>query len=107
MDPHVAVIEQIVVVVAALQDTVHSLSQRIERQQAPQLSTHEDSKFDMGAPPPPPPPSMAQMAPPPIPQGTPVVIQRSTEVIHPHATIPVQTIGAFNDRIQRIEQMLR
>ena len=74
MDPHAAVIEQIAVAVAALQDTVHSLSQRIERQQAPQLSTHEDSQFDMGAPPPPPPPSMAQMAPPPIPQGTSVVI---------------------------------
>ena len=61
----------------------------------------------MGAPPPPPPPSMAQMTPPPIPQGTPVVIQRSIEVIRPHATIPVQTIGAFDDLIQRVEKMLR
>ena len=101
MDPHAAVIEQIAVVVATLQDTEHSFSQRIERQQAPQLSTQEDSQFDMGAPPPPPPPSMDQMAPPPIPQGALVVIQRSTEVIQPHATIPVQTIGAFDDRIQR------
>ena len=50
---------------------------------------------------------MAQMAPLPIPQGTPFVIQRSTEVIQPHATIPVQTIGASDDRIQRVEQMLR
>ena len=89
MDPHAAVIEHIVAVVAALQDTVHRLSQRIERQQAPQLSTQEDSQFDMGAPPPPPPPSMAQIAPSPIPQGTPVIIQRSTEVIQPHASIPV------------------
>ena len=70
------VIEHIVATVAALQDTVHGLSQRIDRQQAPQLSAQKDSQFDMGAPPPPPPPSMAQMAPPPIPQGTPVVIQR-------------------------------
>ena len=31
MDPHAAVIEQIDAVVAALQDTVHSLSHRIER----------------------------------------------------------------------------
>ena len=28
-------------------------------------------------------------------------------MIQPHATIPVQTIGASDDRIQRIEQMLR
>ena len=47
------------------------------------------------------------MAPPPIPQGTPIVIQRSTEVIQLHSTIPVQTIGAFDDRIQRVEQMLK
>ena len=74
MDPHAAVIEQLVAVVAALQDTVHGLSQRIDKQQTPQLSRQEDTQFDIGAPPPPPPPSMAQMAPPPIPQGTPVVI---------------------------------
>ena len=97
MDPHAVVIEQIDVVVAALHDKVHSLSQRIERQQAPQLLTQEDSQFDIGAPP----PSMDQMALPPIPQGTPVVIQRSTEMIQPHATILVQTIGA-SDLIQRV-----
>ena len=28
-------------------------------------------------------------------------------MIQPHTTIPVQTIGASNDRIQRVEQMLR
>ena len=50
---------------------------------------------------------MDQMAPLPIPQGTPVVIKRSTKVIQPHATILVQTIGAFDDRIQRVEKMLR
>ena len=50
---------------------------------------------------------MAQMAPPPIPQGTPIVIQKFTEVIQPHATIPVQTIGASDDHIQRVEHMLR
>ena len=50
---------------------------------------------------------MAQMAPPPIPQGTPVVIQRSTEVIQPHETILVQTIGAYDDRIHIVEQFLR
>ena len=99
MDPHAAVIEHIAAAIAALQDTVHSLSQRIERQQTLQLSTQEDSQFDMGAPPPPLPPSMAQVASPPIPQGTPVVIQRSTEVIQPHATIPVQTIDAYDNRI--------
>ena len=59
MDPHAAVIEQIDAVVAALQDTVHGLSQRIDRQQAPQLSAQENTRFDMGPPPPPPPPSMA------------------------------------------------
>ena len=107
MDQHAAVIEQLAAAIAALQDTVHGLSQRIDRQQTPQLSAQEDTQFDMGAPPPPPPPSMAQMAPPPIPQGTPVVVQRFTEVIQPHATIPVQTIGASEDRIQRVEQMLR
>ena len=48
MDPHAAVIEQITMAIAALQDTVHSLNQRIERQQAPQLSALEDSQFDMG-----------------------------------------------------------
>ena len=109
MDPHATVIEQIAATVTVLQDTVHGLSKRIDRQQAPQLSAREDTQFDMGAPspPPPPPPSMAQMGPPSIPQGTPVVIQRSTKVIWPHATIPVQTIGASNDRIQRVEQTLR
>ena len=109
MDPHAAVIEHIVAVVVTLQDTLHGLSQRIDRQQAPQLSTQEDSQFDMGEPPPPPPPppSMAQMAPPPIPQGNPVVIQRSTEVAKPHATIPIHTIGASDDHIQRVEQMPR
>ena len=61
--------EQIATAVAALQDTVHSLSQRIDRQQAPQILAHEDTQFDMGALPPP--PSMAQMAPQPISQGTP------------------------------------
>ena len=109
MDQHAAVIEQLDAAVAALQDTVHGLSQRIDRQQTPQLSAQEDTQFDMGAPPPPPPPppSMAQMAPSPIPQGTPAVVQRSTKVIQPHVTIPVQTIGASEDRIQRVEQMLR
>ena len=87
MDPHAVVIEHIVAAVAALQDTVYGLSHRIDRQQAPQLSAQEDTQFDMGAPPPPLPPSMAQMALPPIPQGTPIVDQRSTEVIQPHATI--------------------
>ena len=94
MDQYAAVIEQLAAAVAALQDTVHGLSQRIDRQQTPQLSAQEDTQFDMGAPPPPPPPSTAQMAAPPIPQGIPVVVQRSTEVIQPHVTIPVQTIGA-------------
>ena len=42
MDPHAAVIEQIVAAVAMLQDTVHGFSQRIDRQQAPQLSEQED-----------------------------------------------------------------
>ena len=28
-------------------------------------------------------------------------------MIQPHATIPVQTIGTSDDRIQRVEQMLR
>ena len=28
-------------------------------------------------------------------------------MIQPHATIPVQTISASEDRIQRVEQMLR
>ena len=64
-----------------------------------------DTQFDMGAPPPP--PSMAQMAPSPIPQGTPFVIQRPMEVIPPHAIVPVQTTRASDDRIQRVEQMLR
>ena len=107
MDPHAIVIEQIAAAVAALQDTVHGLSQRIDKQQAPQLLAHEDIKYDTGAPPPPPPPSIAQIAPPPIPQSTHVFIQRPTEMIQPHATIPVQTIGASDDRIQRVEQMLR
>ena len=31
MDPHASVIEHIIAVVAALQDTVHGLSQRIDR----------------------------------------------------------------------------
>ena len=61
----------------------------------------------MGARPPHPPPSMARMASPPIPQITPVVVQRSTEVIQSHATILFQTIGASDDRIQRVEHMLR
>ena len=87
MDPHAAAIEKIATVIAALQDTVHGLSQRIARQHAPQISAQEDTHFDMGAPPPP--PSMAQMTPPPIPQGTPFVIQRPTKVIQPHAIIPV------------------
>ena len=59
----------------------------------------------MGAPPPP--PSMAQVASPPIPQGTPFAIQRPTEVILPQAIVPIQTTGASYDRIQRVEQMLR
>ena len=75
MDPHAATIEKIVTAITALQD----------RQQASQISAQEDTQFDMRAPPPP--PSMDQMAPPPIPQGTPFVIQRPTEVIQPHATI--------------------
>ena len=28
-------------------------------------------------------------------------------MIAPHAIVPIQTIGASNDRIQRVEQMLR
>ena len=54
MDPHAVVIEQIAKVVAVLQDTVHGLSQRIDRQQTPQISTQEDTQFDKGEPPPPP-----------------------------------------------------
>ena len=74
MDQHTTVIEQLAAAVTALQDTAHGLSQRIDRQQTSQLSAQEDTQFDMGAPPSPPPPSMAQMAPPPIPQGTHVVV---------------------------------
>ena len=88
MDLHAAIIEQIATAVTTLQDTIHGLSQRIDIQQAPQISTQEDTRFDMRAPPPP--PSMAQMAPPPIPHDTPFVIQ-SIEVILPHAIVPVQT----------------
>ena len=99
MDPHVAIIKQIIAVVAVLQDTVYGLSQRIDRQQAPHLPAQEDPQSDMGAPPPPPPPSMAQMAPPPIPHDTPVVIQRPTKMIPPHSIIPVQTTSASDDRI--------
>ena len=51
------IIEHIATAVAALQDAVHVLNKRIDRQQAPQISTQEDTRFDMGAPPPP--PSMA------------------------------------------------
>ena len=98
-------IEQIATDVVALQDTVHSLSQRIDRQQAPHILAHEDTQFDMRAPPSP--SSMAQIAPQPISQGTPFVIQRHTEVIPPYAIIPIQTTSASNDRIQRVEQMLR
>ena len=47
------------------------------------------------------------MAPPPIPQGTPFVIHGPTEVILPHAIVLVQTTSASDDRIQRVEQMLR
>ena len=57
MDPHVAAIEQIATIVAALQDIVHGLNKRIDRQQTPQILAQEDTQFDMGAPPPP--PSMA------------------------------------------------
>ena len=76
-------IKKIATAVAALQDTVHCLNQRIDRQHAPQILAQEDTQFDMGAPPLP--PLMAQMAPPPIPQGTHFVIQRLIEVIPPHA----------------------
>ena len=74
-------------------------------QQTPQISSQDDAQFDIGAPPPP--PSMVQIAPTPIPQGTPFVIQRPTEVISSHAIVPVQTTSASDDRIQRVEQMLR
>ena len=50
---------------------------------------------------------MAQMAPSPIPQGTPFVIQRPTKVISPHAIVPIQATSSSNDRIQRVERMLR
>ena len=59
----------------------------------------------MGAPPPP--PSMVQMAPPPIPQGTPFVIQRPIEVTLPHVIVPIQTTDASEDCIQRVEHMLK
>ena len=85
-----------------LQDTVHGLSQRIDKQQAPWLSAQEDTQSDMGALPPPPPLSMAHMARSHIPQGTSTVIQRPTEMIPPHSIIPVQTTGASDDRIQRV-----
>ena len=50
---------------------------------------------------------MAQIASSPIPHCTHFFIQRPTEVISPHAIVPVQTTGASDDRIQRVEQMLR
>ena len=53
MDPHAAVIEQITMAVTAFQNIVHGFSKRIDRQQTPQISTQEDTRFDMGAPPPP------------------------------------------------------
>ena len=74
MDQHTAVIEQLATAFAALQDTIHGLIQRIDRQQTPHLLAQEDTQFDMGAPPPPPHPSMDQMAPSTIPQGTLVVV---------------------------------
>ena len=83
------IIEQIATTVTTLQDTIHGLSQRIDIQQAPQISAKEDTHFDMRAPPPP--PSIAQMALPPIPLDTPFVIQRPIKVILPHAIVPVQT----------------
>ena len=53
MDTHVEAIEQIATDVAALQNTVYSLSKKIDRQQAPHISAQEDTQFNMGAPPPP------------------------------------------------------
>ena len=50
---------------------------------------------------------MVEMAPSLVPHGTPLVIQRHTEEIPPHTIVPVQTTDAFDDRIQRVEQMLR
>ena len=50
MDPQAAVIEQIVATITTLQDTVHGLNRRIDRQQAPQLSTQEDTQYDTEAP---------------------------------------------------------
>ena len=105
MDPHAATIEQIAMAIAALQGIVHGLSQRIDRQQTPQILAQEDTQFDTGAPLPP--PLMAQMEPPPIPHGTSFVVQRPTEVILPHAIVLVQTTGFSDDRIQRVKKMLR
>ena len=87
MDPHAAAIEQIAMAIATLQDTVHGLDKRIDRQQSPQISTQEDAEFDMGAPPPP--LSMDHMASLPIPQGTHFFIQRPTDVIPSHAIVPI------------------
>ena len=50
---------------------------------------------------------MVQMAPSLVPHGTPFVIKRYIEVIPPHAIVPVQTTGASNDRIRRVQRMLR
>ena len=71
MDPHTAAIEQIVTAITAVQDTVHGLNKRIDKQQTQQISTQEDTEFDIGAPPPPPPPSMVKMAPLHVPRCTP------------------------------------
>ena len=74
MDPHAAAIEQIVTAITAVQDTVHCLNKRIDKQQTQQISTQEDTEFDIGAPPPPPPPSMVKMAPLLVPRCTPFII---------------------------------
>ena len=50
---------------------------------------------------------MVHMAPLPMPQGTHFVIQRHIEVIPPHAIVLIQTTDAFDDPLQRVEQMLR
>ena len=70
MDPNAAIIEKITMAMTTLQDKVFSLSQRIDRQQTPQIPTqqipkHLDTQLDIGAPPLP--PLLIQMAPSPVP----------------------------------------
>ena len=98
MDSQLVTVDQFASAIAAIQESIARLGQRIEGQQAPHDQVHDD----FTAPPPPPPPTVQQAA-----SYVPLVLHGQTEMTPPPAIVLTLVVDDTHARMDRLEQLVR